>query len=121
MDVPQPRLVDERDAPTLSIVIPSFNHSQYIRRTIDSILRQPFKQVELIVVDGGSKDGTVDILCDYMTRFPDRFRFVSEPDDGQSDALNKGIAMARGEIIGWQNADDYYLPGAFEKPVSYLL
>jgi hypothetical protein len=104
----------------VSIITPSFNHAPYIRDTIESVLAQNYPLVEHIVMDGGSSDGTVDILREYGERYPDRFRWVSEPDQGQSDALNKGIGLARGEFLGWQNSDDYYYPNVFEAPLSFL-
>jgi len=111
---------DTEFAPVLSVVIPSLNHAKFIRRAIDSVLGQDYPPVELIVVDGGSADGTLEILAEYGARFGPRFRWVSEPDSGQSEALNKGIQMARGAFLGWQNSDDYYLPGAFVGPVAVL-
>jgi hypothetical protein len=107
--------------PMLSVITPSYNQAAYIRHTIESVLVQDYPNGEHIVVDGGSTDGTVEILREYGERYPDRFRWVSEPDGGQSDALNKGLAMARGEIIGWQNSDDYYLPNSFGDALRYLL
>ena len=104
-----------------TIVTPSYNQAPYIRQTIRSVLEQRCPAVEHIVVDGGSNDGTVDILREYGSQFPDRFRWVSEPDHGQAHAFNKGLAMARGEYIGWQNSDDYYLPEAFTVPIAYLV
>lgn len=108
------------DCPLVSIITPSFNHARYIRQTIESVLAQDYPRVEHIVVDGGSTDGTVAILREYGARYPDRFRWVSEPDRGQSHAFNKGLATARGEFIGWQNSDDYYFPNAFCEPMAYL-
>ena len=104
----------------LSIITPSFNHAAYIRQTIESVLSQDYPDTEHIVVDGGSIDGTVEMLREYGERYPERFRWVSEPDQGQAHAFNKGLAMARGEFIGWQNSDDYYLPDAFAVPLRYL-
>jgi len=99
----------------ISIITPSYNQAEYIERTIQSILSQevsfPF---EMIVMDGGSTDGTLDILKKYE----DRLKWFSGKDAGQSDAVNKGIAMASGEIIGWLNSDDTYLPGALQKVVD---
>jgi glycosyltransferase involved in cell wall biosynthesis len=96
----------------LSVITPSYNQVKFIERTLDSVLNQkanfPF---EIIVIDGGSTDGTLDILKKYSTRIS----WVSEKDKGQSDAVNKGIRMARGEIIGWLNSDDLYLPGTLQK------
>jgi len=98
--------------PTLSVVTPSYNQSEFIEACIQSIRRQGYDDVEHIVVDGGSTDGTVEILERYEDEYD--LRWVSEPDNGQSNAVNKGIRMADGDWIGWQNSDDFYLPGAFE-------
>jgi glycosyltransferase involved in cell wall biosynthesis len=87
----------------ISIITPSFNQGAYIEQTIRSVLHQDFEHVEHIVVDGGSTDGTVDIL----KRYP-HLVWVSEKDRGQADALNKGLALAKGDIVGWVNSDDYY-------------
>lgn len=106
--------------PLVSIITPSFNQASFIKQTIDSILMQDYPHIEHIVVDGGSKDGTVAILQQY-SHLGERFRYVSEPDRGQSHAINKGLKMARGEIIGWLNSDDTYFPGAVTKAVAALL
>jgi len=99
--------------PLLSIVTPSYNQAEFIGDVLDSVRRGAgVVDLEHVVVDGGSDDGTVDILEQYEEKYP--LRWISEPDRGQSHAINKGIEMAKGEWIGWQNADDYYLPGAFE-------
>ena len=100
---------------TISIITPSFNQERFIRRAVDSVQSQRgagtrFK-LEHIVMDGGSKDGTVDILRGYGQAL----RWVSEKDKGQADALNKGLALAGGDVIGWLNSDDLYEPGALEK------
>lgn len=102
--------------PLVSVITPSYNQGKFIRDTIDSVLSQDYPHLEHIVVDGGSTDQTLSILQEYAQRDP-RFRFVSEPDNGQSHAINKGLAMAQGEIIGWLNSDDTYLPGAIRKVV----
>jgi glycosyltransferase involved in cell wall biosynthesis len=86
-----------------SIITPSFNQGKYIQKTITSVLTQGYSDVEHIVVDGGSTDETVDILKSYQ-----HVRWVSEPDAGLSDALNKGLAMCTGDVVGWLNSDDYY-------------
>lgn len=103
----------------MSVITPSFNQARFIRETIESIRMQDYPHVEHIVADGGSTDGTLSILQQY-SQFGDRFRFVSEPDRGQSHALNKALALARGEIIGWLNSDDTYQPGAIRKAVQAL-
>ena len=97
----------------ISIVTPSYNCAAFIKETIDSVLAQGEKNLEHIVMDGGSKDGTVDILKSYP-----HLIWVSEKDGGQSHALNKGFALAQGEIIGWLNADDTYETGTFAKVFS---
>jgi glycosyltransferase involved in cell wall biosynthesis len=95
-----------------SILMPSFNYRRFVESAVDSVLSQEGDfEVELIVADGDSTDGTVE----YLARRSDRgLDLISEPDRGQSDALNKALARASGEVVGWLNADDYYLPGAFE-------
>jgi len=97
---------------TLSIITPSYNQSEYISKNIESVLSQSSADIEHIIVDGGSDDGTIDILRDYGDEY--NLRWVSEPDRGQTHALNKGLQMANGDWVGWQNSDDFYLPGAFE-------
>lgn len=93
----------------ISVITPSFNQADYIGRTIDSVRSQQGRfELEHIIVDGGSTDSTVDIL----TSCGDAIRWISEPDKGQADALNKGVAMATGDVIGWVNSDDLYESGA---------
>ncbi|MFB6185582.1 MAG: glycosyltransferase family 2 protein [Halobacteriaceae archaeon] len=104
--------------PRFSIVTPSYNHAQYLEQTIESVKAQGTEDVEHIVVDGDSTDGTTDLLRRHEDDY--ELRWVSEPDRGQTHALNKGIRMAEGEYLGWQNADDYYLPGAFDVVRSTL-
>ena len=95
--------------PTLSVITPSFNCGEFIDDAIRSVSQQQAVAVEHIVVDGGSTDDTVAIL----KRYP-QVRWTSEPDHGQSDAINKGFLRATGDLMGWLNADDYYLPGGLE-------
>ncbi len=103
--------------PLVSIITPSFNQGQFIKETIDSVLNQDYPYIEYIVMDGGSTDETVEVLKSYG----EKIKWVSEKDEGQADAVNKGIAIAKGEIIGWLNSDDTYLPGAVRKAVETLL
>lgn len=103
--------------PKLSIITPSLNQAAFIERTLRSVLDQGYENLEYIVVDGGSTDGTQEIV----ERYADRLAYwVSEPDRGQTDALNKGLARATGDIVAYINSDDYYLPGAFDAAVSVL-
>jgi glycosyltransferase involved in cell wall biosynthesis len=97
----------------LTIVTPCLNAKATIERTFESIAGQRYERVEHIVVDGGSTDGTLDLLEAWSDE--GRIRLVSESDNGLSDALNKGFRLATGDLIASLNADDYYFPGAFER------
>ncbi|MBI5653905.1 MAG: glycosyltransferase [Chloroflexi bacterium] len=98
------------DVPRLSIITPSFNQARTLEETIRSVLLQSYPNLEYIVIDGGSTDGSVEIIRQYA---PFLTRWVSEKDRGQSDALNKGFMRATGDIVAWINSDDRYLPNAF--------
>jgi len=100
--------------PKISIVTPSFNQASFIEETLHSVSRQEYPNLEHIVIDGCSKDGTVEILKRYSS-LPGwkHLRWISEPDHGQSEAINKGFRMATGDIIGWLNSDDVYEPDSF--------
>ena len=107
----------ENSFPKISIVMPCYNQVEFIEKSILSVLNQDYKNIELIIVDGGSNDGTIEIIKKYQ----DYISFwVSEKDKGQSDALNKGFKLASGEIYGWLNSDDIYLPNAFNKAIKAL-
>ena len=97
--------------PKFSIIIPSFNQGKFIAQTINSILNQSCQDFEILVIDGGSNDSTLEILKGYE----DRIFWLSEQDRGQTHAINKGIDLAKGEIITYLNSDDYYLEGTLEK------
>jgi glycosyltransferase involved in cell wall biosynthesis len=95
--------------PKISIIIPTFNQGNFIEETILSIIDQDFKNFEIIIIDGGSNDGTLDIVKKYESAIS---FWISEPDTGQSNAINKGLKKVTGEIVTWLNSDDYYEPGA---------
>ena len=92
----------------ISVITATFNSGKTVRDTIESVLRQTYKDIEYIIVDGKSKDDTLEIVRSYESQFGERIRYVSEPDKGIYDAMNKGIAMATGDIIGILNSDDFY-------------
>ena len=102
----------------LSIVTPSFNSEKTIRQTLEGVLKQSYTNYEYIIVDGGSKDGTLDIIREYEPRFQGRLTYTSEPDNGIYDAMNKGVRKAKGKIVGIINSDDYYEEGCFQAVVD---
>ena len=102
--------------PLVTIVTPSYNQGEFIEETIESVLSQDYPYVEYIVMDGGSTDGTLDILKKYEGKLI----WQSGPDEGQADAINKGFQQAKGKIWAYINSDDMYLPGAIRRAVEYL-
>lgn len=90
-----------------SIITPSYNQAAYLRTCLNSVSRQNYSNVEHIVIDGGSTDGSIEILEEFQTK-DNRLQFITEPDKGQGDAVNKGFSKANGDIIAWINSDDYY-------------
>jgi glycosyltransferase involved in cell wall biosynthesis len=97
------------ELPLISIVTPSFNQGQFLKTCIESVLSQGYPKVEYIVIDGGSRDNSIHIIEKYAG---DIAYWISEPDKGQTDAINKGFHKSNGNVVAWLNADDFYLPGA---------
>lgn len=99
--------------PLVTIITPSYNQGRFIRDTIESVLSQNYPRIEYIIIDGMSGDDTLNIVREYE----DRLTFICEKDQGQSDAINKGFRMAKGEIIAWLNSDDVYEPDCIQRAV----
>jgi glycosyltransferase involved in cell wall biosynthesis len=113
---PPPRIAPAM-RPKLSVITPTYNQAQFIEKTIESVLEQGYKNLEYVIVDGGSTDGTVDLI----RRYEDHLTWwVSERDQGQTEAINKGINGTSGEIVAYINSDDYFLPGAFDRAIEVL-
>ena len=103
--------------PLVSIITPSYNQAQFLEKTIQSVLRQDYPNIEYIIIDGASNDRSVEIIQRYTNQL---VYWVSEEDAGQTDAINKGFARAQGEILAWINSDDTYLPDAVSGAVDFL-
>jgi glycosyltransferase involved in cell wall biosynthesis len=102
--------------PRISIVTPSFNQAAYINETIQSVLEQNYPNLEYFVIDGGSTDGTLEILGQYNQHLD----WLSEPDEGQTQAINKGFRKSTGEIVAWLNSDDLYLPNTLHQVANFF-
>jgi glycosyltransferase involved in cell wall biosynthesis len=109
-------MIEAEALPLVTVVTPSFNQARFIRATIESVLSQDYPNIEYIIIDGGSTDGTSGVVAP----FSDRLTFISEKDLGQADAINKGLRMGRGSIVAYLNSDDVFLPGAVSAAVAEL-
>jgi len=106
--------------PLVSVVMPSFNQVQFLEAAIRSVLEQDYPRIELIVADGMSTDGSVDLLIQLQSKFKDRLKWTSQKDTGPAQAINKAIQSSRGDIVGWLNSDDIYMPEAISRAVEYF-
>ena len=109
--------MDANGLPKVSIVTPSFNQAPFLEQALRSVLEQDYPNLEYIVIDGGSSDGSLEIIHKYADRLA---YWQSQPDQGQTDAINQGFARASGEILAWLNSDDLLLPGAVSAAVRAL-
>ncbi len=106
--------------PKITVISPSFNQASYLEETITSVLNQDYPNLEYLIFDGGSTDGSVEIIQKYAKKYPKVIKWQSKKDKGQVNAINQALNQATGEIVAYINSDDYYLPGAFQRVVQYF-
>jgi glycosyltransferase involved in cell wall biosynthesis len=104
----------------VSVVIPNFNYGHFLPQTIDSVLSQTYTNFEVVVVNNGSTDHSLDVLKDYANKYPDKVRFIDQENRGQAGARNRGIAESRGEFVAFLDADDVWLPSKLEKQINFF-
>jgi len=120
LKLPSPSLAEAAKASCslrISVVVPSFNQAKFIEQTLDSLLAEGFPHLEVVVVDGASTDATADVLRAFGPRLSS---WVSEPDNGQADAINKGFRRSTGEIMAWLNSDDMIVPGTLHRVARFF-
>jgi len=105
---------------TISVIIPTYNLSAYLKEALDSVINQTYKNTEIIVVDDGSTDDTGDIVTDYAARHPNKIRYIYQNNRGVAAARNVGITSASGDMIAFLDGDDYYLPNYLEQCSRYM-
>src|SRR3972149_6125044 len=108
------------NSPKITVITPSYNQVEFIEESIRSVVEQDYYPIEYLIMDGGSKDGSVNIIREYAQKYPGIIKWSSGKDKGQVDALNRGLKLATGDIISYLNSDDYYLPGAFKMVNEYF-
>ncbi len=106
--------------PLVSIITPVLNGAKYLAACLDAVLGQTYSSIEHVVVDGGSTDGTLDIIADYQVHHPGRIRLATGHNRGVGEAVNRGFAIAKGQIIGWIDSDDFYEPIAVQTAIDFL-
>ncbi len=109
-----------KDQPLVSIITPSYNQGEFIEETLKSVQAQTYRNFEHIIIDGGSTDNTIKILKKYKAKYPGKIKWISEKDKGQSDAINKGMRIAKGEILCYLNSDDVFYPYTLEIVVDFF-
>jgi len=112
--------MDKKETPLVSIITPVLNGERYIKVCTESVLKQTYKNIEHIFVDGGSTDHSLEIIEDYCKRYPSRIRYITGKDKGVGSAVNKGFKVAKGEIFGWIDTDDFYNPDAVQTAVEFF-
>jgi glycosyltransferase involved in cell wall biosynthesis len=106
--------------PLVSVVMPSLNQVQFLEEAVRSVLEQDYPHIELVVADGMSTDGSLELLGQLQAEFGERLRWISQKDSGAAQAVNRAVALAQGEIVGWLNSDDVYAPEALSRAVAFF-